>query len=156
VLLRDFESTNGTFVNDEQIKGEVPLKDGDVLRLGPLSFKVVIEGMPAPSKPTPPPKPKGAEVSDEDAAAALLSVDEDTGGVSVTTSETAEDQVPGGTTVMDMPAFVPKDVSKELAAETKDAKAEEKKPVAKAPSKNGAAQDAAKAILEKMRAGRRK
>src|SRR5450631_881662 len=68
VLLRDFESTNGTFVNDEQIKGEVPLKDGDVLRLGPLSFKVVIEGMPAPSKPTPPPKPKGAELSDEDAA----------------------------------------------------------------------------------------
>src|SRR5471030_2836178 len=43
VLLRDFDSTNGTFVNDEQIKGEVPLKDGDVLRLGPLSFKVVIE-----------------------------------------------------------------------------------------------------------------
>ena len=73
VLLRDFDSTNGTFVNDEQIKGEVSLKDGDVLRLGPLSFKVVIEGMAAPSKPTPPPKPKGAELSEEDAAAAMLS-----------------------------------------------------------------------------------
>ncbi len=156
VLLRDFDSTNGTFVNDEQIKGEVPLKDGDVLRLGPLSFKVVIEGMPAPSKPTPPPKPKGAEISDEDAAAALLSVDEESGGVSVTTAETAEDQVPGGTTVMDMPAFVPEDAPKDPAAEKKSEKPEEKKPAAKAPAKGGLAQDAAKAILEKMRQGRRK
>src|SRR5437870_6113256 len=57
VFLRDFESTNGTFVNDEQVKGEVPLKDGDVLKVGPLSFKVVIEGVAAPVKPTPPPKP---------------------------------------------------------------------------------------------------
>lgn len=157
VLLRDFDSTNGTFVNDEQIKGEVPLKDGDVLRLGPLSFKVVIEGMPAPSKPTPPPKPKGAELSDEDAAAAMMSVDEENGDVSVTSSETAEDQVPGGTTIMDMPAFVPpEDAAKDPAAAKKDEKPEEKKPGAKAPAKTGAAQDAAKAILEKMRAGRRK
>jgi predicted component of type VI protein secretion system len=153
VLLRDFDSTNGTFVNDEQIKGEVPLKDGDVLRLGPLSFKVVIEGMPAPSKPTPPPQPKGAAVSDEDAAAALLSVDDEDGGSSATISETAEAEVPGGSTVMDMPAFVPPEGA---AAEKKDEKPEEKKPAAKAPNKTGAAQDAAKAILDKMRAGRRK
>src|SRR5882672_11106225 len=51
VFLRDFDSTNGTFVNDEAIHGEVPLKDGDVLKVGPLSFKLVIEGLPAPSKP---------------------------------------------------------------------------------------------------------
>lgn len=152
VLLRDFDSTNGTFVNDEQIKGEVPLKDGDVLRLGPLSFKVVIEGMPALSKPTPPPKPKGADFSDEDAAAALLSVDEENGQVTVSTSET-EDQVPGGTTVMDMPAFVPEGGA---PAEKKEEKPEEKKPGGKAQVKTGAAQDAAKAILDKMRAGRRK
>jgi pSer/pThr/pTyr-binding forkhead associated (FHA) protein len=160
VLLRDFDSTNGTFVNDEQIKGEVPLKDGDVLRLGPLSFKVVIEGMPAPSKPTPPPKPKGADMADEDAAAALLSVDEETGNVSVSTSDTAEADVPGGTTVMDMPAFVPTEgmeggepKPEEAAGEKKDAKPEEKK---KNQVKAGAAQDAARALIEKMRAGRRK
>ena len=154
-LLRDFDSTNGTFVNDEQIKGEVPLKDGDVLRLGPLSFKVVIEGMPAPSKPTPPPKPKGADFSDEDAAAALLSVEEEGGGgVSMSTSDTSEDEVPGGTTVMDMPAFVPQDVGE--TAEKKEEKPEEKKTGGKATVKTGAAQDAAKAILDKMRAGRRK
>jgi pSer/pThr/pTyr-binding forkhead associated (FHA) protein len=149
VFLRDFDSTNGTFLNDKQIKGEMPLKDGDLLRLGPLSFKVVIEGIPTPSKLMPPPKPTGADVSDEDAAAALLSIDEEDGGASATTSETAEAEVPGGTTVMDMPAFVPE-------GEKKDEKPLEKKSAAKAPNKTGAAQDAAKAILEKMRAGRRK
>ncbi|HZZ76867.1 MAG TPA: FHA domain-containing protein [Gemmataceae bacterium] len=154
VFLRDFESTNGTFVNDEQIKGEVPLKDGDVLRLGPLSFKVVIEGVVA-TKPTPPPKPKGADLSEEDAAAAMLSMDEETGEVSVSTTETSEDhQIPGGTTVMDMPAFVPEGAPpKEEEAAKKEEKPEDKK--AKN-AKTGAAQDAAKAILEKMRQGRRK
>jgi pSer/pThr/pTyr-binding forkhead associated (FHA) protein len=154
VSVRDFDSTNGTFVNDAQIKGEVPLKDGDLLRVGPLSFKVVIEGSIAPSKPTPPPKPRGAESADDDAAAALLSVDEATGDVSVSTTDTAEDHIPGGSTVMDVPAFAPSEA--ETIAEKKEEKPEEKKPAAKAPAKTGAAQDAAKAILEKMRAGRRK
>src|ERR1022692_1404945 len=77
VFLRDFGSTNGTFVNDEPVKGEVPLKNGDLLKVGPLSFKVVIEGQPAPSKPTSPPKPKSADLTDDDAAAALLSIDDD-------------------------------------------------------------------------------
>jgi predicted component of type VI protein secretion system len=154
VSLRDFESTNGTFVNDEQIKGEISLKDGDVLRVGPLSFKVVIEGLPAPSKPTPPPKPKGAESTDDDAAAALLSVDDEGAGASASTTETAEGHVPEGSTVMDMPAFVPTDA--DAVSEKKEEKPAEKKPVAKSPAKTGAAQDAAKAILEKMRAGRRK
>ncbi len=151
--VRDFDSTNGTFVNDVQIKGEVPLNNGDLLRVGPLSFKVVIEGLPAPSKPTPPPKPKGAESADEDAAAAFLSVDDDS-AINASTTETAEGQIPEGSTVMEIPAFAP--TEGEPAAEKKDEKPEEKKPAAKAPPKTGAAQDAAKAILEKMCAGRRK
>ena len=61
VSLRDFDSTNGSFVNDAAVKGEVVLKNGDVLKVGPLTFKLVIEGMPAPTKPTPPPKPKSAD-----------------------------------------------------------------------------------------------
>jgi predicted component of type VI protein secretion system len=154
VLLRDFESTNGTFVNDAPVKGEIPLKDGDVLKVGPLSFKVVIEGIPAPTKPTPPPKPKTADIMDDDAAAALLSFDDETGDVSVAKGETAEDAVPGGSTVMDMPAFVapgdtPPDASKEPAAKPEDKKSKNK-------HATGAAQDAAKAILDKLRQGRRK
>src|SRR5262245_61197930 len=42
VFARDFESTNGTFVNEEPLKGEVELKDGDTLKVGPLLFNVVI------------------------------------------------------------------------------------------------------------------
>src|SRR5882757_7137122 len=36
----DLGSRNGTHVNDEKISTEVPLKDGDELRVGPLSFRV--------------------------------------------------------------------------------------------------------------------
>src|SRR2546430_17740644 len=43
VFVRDFDSTNGTFVNDVPIKGEVPLKHEDILKIGPLEFKVVME-----------------------------------------------------------------------------------------------------------------
>jgi pSer/pThr/pTyr-binding forkhead associated (FHA) protein len=160
VFLRDFDSTNGTFVNDQQVKGEVPLKDGDILRVGPLSFKMVIEGAPAhtPAKqkptPTPLPTPANADLSDDDAAAALLSIDDaDAGNASATTSETAEDEVPGGTTVMDLPAFVPtEEKPQERTAEQK--KPEEKKPAPKKPA--GDARDAAKAIFDKLRAGKRK
>jgi len=151
VFVRDFDSTNGTFVNDEQLKGEILVKDGDTLKLGPLSFKLVIEGMPAPSKPTPPPKPKlEAALSDEDAAAAMLSVDEETGEVSASAAATSEDEIPGGSTVMEIPAFVRTD---EAGKEEKPA---EKKPEPKKKPATGAAQNAAQAILDKLRQGKRK
>jgi pSer/pThr/pTyr-binding forkhead associated (FHA) protein len=157
VSVRDFDSTNGTFVNEQQIKGEVPLKDGDLLKVGPLSFKVVIESKPALSKPTPPPKPRTADAMDDDAAAALLSFDDDLG--SAASSETSEDGVPGGSTVMDMPAFAPPAPSESSAAAAKPAEEanpnEKKKPDTKAKHATGAAQDAAKAILAKLKSGRR-
>src|SRR6516164_5668393 len=40
VFVRDFDSTNGTFVNDQPVKGEIELKNGDRLKLGPLLFSV--------------------------------------------------------------------------------------------------------------------
>ena len=152
VSLRDFDSTNGSFVNDAAVKGEVVLKNGDVLKVGPLTFKVVIEGTAAPTKPTPPPKPKSADVTDDDAAAALLSIDDETGSVSVGSAETADNEVPGGSTIMEMPAFtMPGEEPKEAAE-----KADDKKPTNKPKPPTGAAQDAAKAILDKMRQGKRK
>ena len=152
VSLRDFDSTNGSFVNDAAVKGEVVLKNGDVLKVGPLTFKVVIEGSPAPTKPTPPPKSKSADVTDDDAAAALLSIDDETGSVSVGNAETADNEVPGGSTIMEMPAFtLPGEEPKEGAE-----KADDKKPTNKPKPPTGAAQDAAKAILDKMRLGKRK
>jgi len=40
VAIRDFASKNGTFVNDEPVHVEHELKNGDRLRVGPLSFDV--------------------------------------------------------------------------------------------------------------------
>src|SRR5262245_30300545 len=53
VFVRDFESTNGTFINDQPVKGEAPLQHDDVLKVGPLTFKVQIEEPASISKPTP-------------------------------------------------------------------------------------------------------
>jgi len=36
VLLRDLASKNGTFVDDRRVASEVPLNDGDEIRLGPI------------------------------------------------------------------------------------------------------------------------
>ena len=38
--VRDLGSRNGTHVNDEKIAAEVPLKEGDELRVGPLKFRI--------------------------------------------------------------------------------------------------------------------
>jgi predicted component of type VI protein secretion system len=42
IRLRDLGSTNGTFVNDERLFGEVGLKSGDRVRVGKLEFEVVV------------------------------------------------------------------------------------------------------------------
>lgn len=145
---RDFDSTNGSFVNDEQIKGEVPLKDGDIIKVGPLSFKVVIEAETPAAKASPKltPPPAVSDISDDDAAAAALLAVEENGNVNITSAETGADAVPGGTTVMDIPA---------IAGAEGEAKPGEKKSAGKKHAA-GAAQDAAKAILDKLRTGKRK
>lgn len=51
--LRDFGSKNGTLVNGERVVGEVELKAGDRIKLGPLEFEVAI-GSVAPVKKKPP------------------------------------------------------------------------------------------------------
>src|SRR5262249_51651960 len=55
VFLRDFDSTNGTFVNDAPVKGEVELKDGDTLKVGPLMFTVKLDTTAPVNRPTPAP-----------------------------------------------------------------------------------------------------
>jgi pSer/pThr/pTyr-binding forkhead associated (FHA) protein len=42
VSVRDLGSRNGTFVNDQQIEGDQPLKSGDKLVIGPLQFELMI------------------------------------------------------------------------------------------------------------------
>jgi pSer/pThr/pTyr-binding forkhead associated (FHA) protein len=137
VYLRDFGSTNGTFLNDHPIKDEVELKEGDKIKVGPLEFQVKIEGTPAINRPTPPPPTKKpAETHDEDSAAnLLLSLGDDS-----SSSDGAKNEVPEGSTVMDIVAMTEGETK---TPEKKDGKAEAKKALEANTSV------AAKAILEK-------
>ncbi len=38
IFLRDLKSTNGTFLNEQRVKGTVRVGDGDMLQVGPLRF----------------------------------------------------------------------------------------------------------------------
>src|SRR6476646_4706240 len=66
VLVKDLNSTNGTFINGEKVSESV-LKPGQTLRLGQVEIRLETEGMPAPapaptsSAPAPSaPAPSGA------------------------------------------------------------------------------------------------
>jgi predicted component of type VI protein secretion system len=47
VFIRDCGSTNGTFINGEQVAGELEVKSGDRLRVGPLEFDLKLEAAAA-------------------------------------------------------------------------------------------------------------
>ncbi len=57
ILIRDLNSTNGTFINDARISESV-LKPGQTLRLGQIEMKLEAEGTPAApgASPMPPKK----------------------------------------------------------------------------------------------------
>lgn len=50
VVVRDLNSTNGTFINGERLTGEAPLKPGQILRLGTIEMRLE-SGEPAAAKP---------------------------------------------------------------------------------------------------------
>src|SRR5437764_7404431 len=52
VFVRDFDSTNGTLVNDQPVKGEIELHHDDQLKVGPLLFAVRLEASAAVNRPT--------------------------------------------------------------------------------------------------------
>lgn len=112
VFVRDFDSTNGTFVNKVQVKGEQELQPNDRLHIGPLEFGLRIEREAAVSRPTPLPSNRSradaADVADDEAAAALLlSLQED--GPAPGTPGVDSQGVPTGSTVMDLPALPPEE-----------------------------------------------
>jgi len=42
-FVRDLDSRSGTYLNDRQLRGEIELRDGDFLRVGPLVFVIQLE-----------------------------------------------------------------------------------------------------------------
>ncbi|NLE39364.1 MAG: FHA domain-containing protein [Pirellulaceae bacterium] len=121
VSVRDFGSRNGTLVNGERIRGEEELKSGDKLKVGPLEFEVRVEvALTAAKKPKVETIEQAAARTVEAAAkstnkeidiADWLADTVDGGG-----DTKAMDKIPGGDTVMSMPAAT--DVQTE-APETK-------------------------------------
>jgi pSer/pThr/pTyr-binding forkhead associated (FHA) protein len=145
VFVRDFNSTNGTRVNDQLIKGEQELHNQDNLTIGPLLFRVVLEATPAVSKPTPmPPTASAAAPDDEAAAALLLSLQDEPGGTSPSVNVDSEG-VPTGSTVMEVMAPPSAKPSEEEAP--KSGGAADRSQAAKTAAGNTSS--AAKAILEK-------
>jgi pSer/pThr/pTyr-binding forkhead associated (FHA) protein len=144
-FVQDFDSTNGTFVNDEPVKGEREIHEGDVLKVGPLVFKVVLEAAVPLTKPTPAPVPQKAAVSEEDEniAAMLLALKDEESASSVDS-----DGVPTGSTVMDIVTSATESTREDSPAAKPDDKQDDKdKKKAAAASANTSS--AAKAILEK-------
>ena len=46
ILVQDLESHNGTFVNGKQASAPTPLRHGDELCLGPITFRAVVQPTP--------------------------------------------------------------------------------------------------------------
>jgi pSer/pThr/pTyr-binding forkhead associated (FHA) protein len=172
VFIRDFDSTNGTLVNDQPVKGEVELHHDDQLKVGPLLFAVRLEASapvnrptPAPptkssaalaaaakaaqgssdgpvASPTPPPKTESASSGGAEEDIAALLLSLD--GDSPNTSQSSA-EVPDGSTVMDV-AVPPKEEDPSASSSTKvqagRGDKEKKKP-------DGNTSSAAKSILEK-------
>ncbi len=159
VFVRDFDSMNGTFVNEEQIKGEVEIKNNDTLKVGPLHFTVKIEASPAPTAPKPA-LPEGsptpptvridapakqtaaptAKTADDDIAAMLLSLQDDED----TRAPGAGGEIPEGSTVMDI--VVPPELGTGDTATNHEAS---KDKMSQAKQAQASTSTAAKAILEK-------
>jgi pSer/pThr/pTyr-binding forkhead associated (FHA) protein len=70
LFIRDLVSTNGTCVNDNRLQGEVELRNGDKISVGPLLFSVLLE-REAPVKAL---VPTSASHDDDLAASLLLSM----------------------------------------------------------------------------------
>jgi len=167
-FLKDFGSTNGSFVNDEQVKGEAELNNGDRVKIGPLLFEVRLETEAPVNRPTPAPAAKGApkpapkpgasqtapaakkapapapaasSSEDDEMAALLLSGGDDD---SDAPSPAAADMVPEGSTVHEMVLPTPK--------APEDASKQEAKPPEKGGQNKpapGNTAKAAQALLEK-------
>jgi predicted component of type VI protein secretion system len=97
VFIRDLNSTNGTFLNDERIEEERELRDGDRLSVGRLRLRIVLQE-PRPSEP-PRQADSPAATDDETTAAALLLAVEEGGPGPGDLDLLDPAEVPAGSTV---------------------------------------------------------
>ena len=165
VFLRDFESLNGTILNQQPLKGEVEIRNNDEFQVGPLTFRVKLEAGVLIDTPTPMP-PTAAKaalpvkdlakstvhlskvppIGDEEMFGDLLMNIDDPAGSAAT--QMGDDPISADSTVMQLPALsLPTTETSVADAPTPaPAKADQGKKVAVVQQQTS---DAAKAILEK-------
>lgn len=97
VRLRDLGSTNGTRVNDEPLHGAITLSAGDRVAFGNLTFEVKLRESAGPD-------PADAATEIDSALAAETDTTADN-LVNDAESLSETDIIPGGETLVDMPAF---------------------------------------------------
>jgi pSer/pThr/pTyr-binding forkhead associated (FHA) protein len=151
-FVRDNQSTNGTFVNHRQVKGELELKNGDHLRVGPLEFRVSMESSVPVDRRTPLPTNKSpAHSADEEAAALLLSMQDPEGSPSPSEIGPVDnDGVPTGSTIQERIQTHDTDVLPDAtAAKAGEGAAAEKSKLDKAKEAAADTSAAASAILTK-------
>ena len=171
-FIRDFDSTNGTFVNDEPVKGERELYNDDQLKIGPMAFAVRLEATDPPVTATPAPATRAAGAAktpppatksdaptpastskstaaksgspEDDIAAMLLSLE----GDDITASgESDASRVPDGSTVLDLKPPAEDPAPRRWGGPAPAGK-DPKKPAK--PNATGDTRSAAASILEKM------
>jgi pSer/pThr/pTyr-binding forkhead associated (FHA) protein len=144
-LIHDFDSTNGTFVNGEPVRGEHQLLDGDHLKIGPLEFRIALQTVPGASEPIPVPTSRSSV--DEEAAAALLLSSQDQQPASANL-----EQLPAESTIVESrqgPFDTQLPPEQKLEQESRHSRAASRAAAAKSASGNTSA--AALAILERYR-----
>jgi pSer/pThr/pTyr-binding forkhead associated (FHA) protein len=147
--IRDFDSTNGTFVNGEPVRGEQELLDGDLLKVGPLEFRIALQAAPAASEPM-----LGSasdnSVNEETAAALLLSPPDEE------PADSGPKALPEGSTIVESRPASFDELSDEDRLEQERRRSGAALRAATAKSASGDTSSAAQAILEGYRRRPRK
>jgi predicted component of type VI protein secretion system len=143
VFARDLSSTNGTLINDRPFTGDIEVHNGDVLKAGPLAFRIVLETTVPVTRSTPLPPSRPQAASDDDAAATLLLSLHEEGDPVPGGSGVDSSGIPMGSTVMDVQSPpAPKGASSQEPVQPAG-------PSGPVPAKSGDTSSAAKNILEK-------
>lgn len=163
VLFKDFGSTNGSFINEERVEKDTYLRDGDIVKFGPLKFKAKMQATAMmAAAPTVVPETgstvvESAEVprtsaSSSNAVKKASSAEADIAAMLFNFADApsgtiTSDSIPAGNTVTGMSV----DTTVEQPALTDDQKkpATRKDSAAKNISNNASTQNAAEAILQK-------
>jgi len=142
-FVRDLDSTNGTFINDQPVESEIELHDRDCLKVGTVAFGIRIEEAAPVPKPAPLPQADVPTLSteEEEAATLLLSLQDEAPRAD---SSVDQDGVPTGSTVLE-------NLGPHFSAGESTKPAETKPTEGQPPPKSGEADTskAAKALLEK-------